>query len=288
MKSTEEKKLDELPFNSGNQLPSVNRRTIPVSVTNIGKQFRLRRLTDQSGAIISLPMDHGYTLGPIPGLMRPRETVHSVLRGGASCVIVHKGLLRQLVFGFPRDKGLIVHLSGSTAFSPRPNRKILTGTVSEAVRLGADGVSCHINLGADGDFEMLSDLAQLSTDTDRLGMPLLAMMYVRDGSGNDNIEPSALAHAARVAEESGADIVKVSAPMNSKHFDEVTQGVHIPVLVAGGALKDDFDGFLETIRTCMLNGAAGVSVGRNIFQAVDPELAIKKVLETVRATIGGR
>ncbi len=253
--------------------------------TNLGKQVRLNRIFDPSGGILAVPMDHGFTLGPITGLTNPFETVRKVVTGGASCVMVHKGLVRLIHGALRRDTALLVHVSGSTKFSPRGNRKIQTGTVTEALRMGADGISCHVNLGASEDVEMLQDLALLTKEADDFGLPLLAMMYVRDDDGNEQKDPTSLAHAARVAEEAGADIVKINATPKGQNFDEVTQGIHIPIVIAGGAKSDDFEGFLETIRRCIEAGAAGVSVGRNIFQAKDPGLAMKKVAETIRAAL---
>ncbi len=250
--------------------------------TSVGKRIRLRRIFDPSGAILAVPLDHGFTLGPIAGLLEPHKTVKQVVNGGASCVIIHKGLVRVVHNALRRNVAFLVHVSGSTNFSPRTSRKIQISTVTEALRLGADGVSCHINLGASEDVEMLQDFAELTRTADELGVPVLAMMYVRDDNGKERTDPVALAHAARVAEEAGADIVKISATPDGKDFDEVTQGIHIPIVIAGGAKKNDFGAFLQTVKRCVSAGAAGVSVGRNIFQASNPQVAMKKVADAVK------
>ncbi|MHA2089969.1 MAG: 2-amino-3,7-dideoxy-D-threo-hept-6-ulosonate synthase [Candidatus Kariarchaeaceae archaeon] len=248
---------------------------------NVGKTLRFRRLVDKSGPLLMVPLDHGYTLGPVKGLVNTKKTVEDVFSGGASCVIVHKGLARSLTNSIPAERGLLIHVSGSTSHSPNPNLKVLTGSVGTAIRLGADGISCHVNMGADDDFQMLGDLAELAEDADLAGMPLLAMMYARGSDSIDKIDPDSLGHVARVAEESGADIVKVNATDKGKHFDEVTQGINIPIIVAGGSKTEDFSDFLTTMKRCILAGAVGVSVGRNIFQADDPMTAMQMVREVV-------
>ncbi len=251
-------------------------------LTNLGKKMRYRRLQDpESGAIIAVPLDHGFTLGPIKGIDRLSRTVDSVFRGGASAIIVQKGNVRMLS-SLSSLKGVMVHVSGSVSFSPHSVQKVLTGTVEKAVRLGADGVSCHVNVGATGDRDMLYDLGLLADEADRFGMPLLAMMYARDDEGVDMTDPDTLAHIARIAQEAGADIVKINATQNGEKFDEVTQGIDIPIVIAGGAKTDDFSGFLNTVKQCILAGARGISIGRNIFQADDPKAATAEVVKVVR------
>lgn len=258
------------------------------NLPNVGKQLRLRRLIDQeSGAIIAVPMDHGFTLGPIKGVDRISTTAEKVYQGGASAVIIHKGNVPRLV-NIPNLKGIMIHISASVSLSPHSAQKVLTASVDEVARLGADGVSVHVNIGATGDKEMISDLGMVADDANALGLPLLAMMYARDDEGNDNTSAEALAHIARIAQEAGADIVKINATEGGKGFDEVTQGIDIPIVIAGGAKSDDFQGFLKTVESCILQGASGISIGRNIFQADDPTKATSKVVEVVRKAMKER
>ncbi|MHA2504632.1 MAG: 2-amino-3,7-dideoxy-D-threo-hept-6-ulosonate synthase, partial [Candidatus Kariarchaeaceae archaeon] len=240
-------------------------------LTGIGKRVRFRRLIDQeTGAIMMVPMDHGFTLGPVPGIANIALTVDQVFQGGASAVVVHKGLVKSLTNVIPPARGLIIHVSGSTALSPNSNYKIITANVPEVVTLGADGISCHVNVGADEDSAMMEDMAKIAEESEDFGLPFLSMMYGRNSEGEEDNSVSTLAHLARLAEELGADVVKVNASPSGKGFDEVIQGTNIPVVIAGGAKKDDFSAFLKTIENCILAGASGVSVGRNIFQAADP------------------
>ncbi|MBU4244217.1 MAG: fructose-bisphosphate aldolase, partial [Proteobacteria bacterium] len=177
---------------------------------HIGKAIRLERIFNRNtGRTIVVPMDHGVTVGPIDGLVDMREAVGKVVDGGANAVIEHKGLVRCGHRATGRDVGLIVHLSASTSLSPFPNAKSLVASVEDAVRLGADAVSIHCNLGDATEAAMLADFGKVASDAANWGMPLLAMVYARGPKVSDEYAPSVVAHCARVGTELGADVVKV-------------------------------------------------------------------------------
>jgi predicted phospho-2-dehydro-3-deoxyheptonate aldolase len=238
-----------------------------------GKKHRLSRLFRDSKRLFIVPMDHGITLGPVTGLEDIRQAVKSVLEGRANAVVVHKGLVRHITeLLSPTSGELIVHLSASTALSPDANRKELVSSLEHAIRLGATAVSTHVNLGANYEAEMLKDLGKVAEECDLWGMPLLAMMYVRDGSKESEFDPGKIKHAARVAEELGADIVKVNYTGSPETFAEVTSGVNIPIVIAGGPKMDSTEDLLAMIRGAVQAGAGGISIGRNVFQNPNPAL----------------
>ena len=84
-------------------------------------------------------------------------------------------------------------------------------------------------------------------------------------------------HAARVASEFGADLIKVSYTGTPESFREVVEGSMAPVVIAGGEKKDTDEGFLEMVRGAMDAGGAGVSIGRNVFQHEDPSRMIAAI-----------
>jgi fructose-bisphosphate aldolase/2-amino-3,7-dideoxy-D-threo-hept-6-ulosonate synthase len=235
-----------------------------------GKQIRLERIMDRNThRTVIVPLDHGVTSGPIPGLVDLETTVNAVAEGGANAVIGHMGLALYGHRRSGRDIGLILHLSASTALGPDPNEKVLVNTVTHALKMGADGVSVHINIGAESEAQMLSDLGRIAVECMEWGMPLLAMMYPRGRKVIDEHHVDHVKIAARVAAELGADIVKTVYTGNPDTFREVTRGCPVPVVVAGGSKTDD-RASLELIEGAMLGGAAGISVGRNAFQHRNP------------------
>jgi len=231
--------------------------------------------TDSKSFIIA--MDHGVTLGPVRGLENMQETVKRVVSGGADAVLVHKGIAKHVD---TQGSGLIVHVSASTKLGGKPNLKVGVCTLEEAVRLGADAVSAHINIGSEDEGKMLEFLGSLSEQCDSYGIPLLAMMYPRGPNIKDENEYEVVAHAARIGAELGADVVKTVYTGDTNSFRRVVQSCPVPVVVAGGPrMKTDMD-VLELGESSMKAGAAGLSFGRNVFQHDKPE-AMSRALAAI-------
>lgn len=240
----------------------------------IGKDIRIERIMDRNtGRAVIVPMDHGFTLGQIDGLLDMTEIISEVSEGGANAIVLHKGLVKRGHRKRGRDIGLIVHLSASTSLNPDPNDKVLVCTVEEAIALGADGVSIHINLGAPQESRMIESAGKIVKDCNRWGMPLLVMIYPR-GKGIDPNSPQAVGHCVRVAEELGADLIKTNYPGDPASFRRITDACSVPVLVAGGEKMGDYDS-LQMIRESVRSGGAGVCVGRNAFQRDSPRAFVK-------------
>lgn len=237
----------------------------------IGKMIRLERILNrETGRTVIVPMDHGVTVGPIDGLIDMKTAVNNVAMGGANAIVIHKGLVTTGHRRRGRDVGLIVHLSASTSLSPFPNAKTLVCTVEEAIKLGADAVSVHINIGDGTEREMLADFGSVAREARDWGMPLLAMIYPRGEKIKNEYDPKVLKHAARLGAEVGADIVKVSYTGNVETFREVVNGCPVPVVIAGGPKMSSDREILEMVRGAIEAGGAGVSIGRNVFQHRNP------------------
>ncbi|MFW5903485.1 MAG: 2-amino-3,7-dideoxy-D-threo-hept-6-ulosonate synthase [Halolamina sp.] len=244
---------------------------------NVGTSARLDRIgTD--GRYVIVPMDHGITLGAVPGLADIESTIDAVTRGGADAVLTQKGIAPR-VHDNRNGAGYVVHVNASTALGPSPNDKRRTGTVEEAIRAGADAVSFHLNVGSEYEREQLEDLAALTDEADRFGIPVLAMAYAR-GPDVDPTDPEAVGHAVRVAEELGCDLVKTGYTGDAESFERVIESTRLPVLIAGGEPEGD-RATLRAIEGAMAAGAAGVSIGRSIFQHDDPEAIARAVSAVV-------
>ncbi|MFO8019476.1 MAG: 2-amino-3,7-dideoxy-D-threo-hept-6-ulosonate synthase [Promethearchaeia archaeon] len=242
----------------------------------IGKKVRLERIVNrETKRTIIIPMDHGLTVGPIKGIDKNLgEMVNKVALGGANAVLGHVGIPMYAHRGYGPDIGLILHLSGSTSISPDTNYKVLVNTVLEAVKLGADGVSVHINIGTNSDPEMLEILGNISRKCRELGMPLLAMMYPRGKDIEDEHDVELVKIAARAAAELGVDIIKTNWTGDAESFKEVIDGCMAPVIIAGGS-KSGVRGILEITKKSIEVGGAGVAYGRNVFQAENPTKVVK-------------
>jgi len=234
----------------------------------IGKKVRLERIVNRdTGKTIIVPMDHGVSSGPMKGIINIKETVEQIAEGGANAIILHKGIVEQGHRGKGKDVGLIIHMSASTDLSLRKNDKVLVCTVEEAIKLGADGVSIHVNIGAEDEKQMLKDFGMVSKACMEWQMPLVAMLYYRGPEVKNPFDPKAIAHIARLGAELGADIVKVPYTGNPETFKEVVEGCPVPVVIAGGPKVNSDRELLQMIYDAVVvAGCAGLSVGRNVFQ----------------------
>jgi predicted phospho-2-dehydro-3-deoxyheptonate aldolase len=247
-------------------------------MTYLGKRIRIERIKNRdTGKTVIVPMDHGISMGPINGLKDMKDAIHNVAEGGANAIVMHKGLVGEGHRGEGKDIGLIVHMSASTSLSPYPNVKTLVCTVEEAIKLGADAVSIHINLGNGQEKEMLNDFGRVSNEARIWGIPLLAMIYPRGEKIKDEYNVNAVKHAARVGNEMGADIVKVSYTGSVETFKEVVSGCSVPVVIAGGPKMDSDREILEMVKGSIDAGGAGVSIGRNVFQHKDPTAMVRAI-----------
>ena len=248
----------------------------------IGKEIRLERIIDRNSRnTVIIPMDHGVTVGPIEGLANMRTTVAKVVAGGANAILMHKGMVRAGHRGTGKDVGLIIHLSAGTSISPDPNAKELVCSVEEAIKLGADAVSVHINLGAETDKEMLAQLGFVSERCFEWQMPLIAMMYTRGPKIKDEFDVKNVKHAARVGVELGADIVKVPYTGSIESFTEVVQGCPVPVVIAGGPKMDSDEDIFKMVEGALQAGASGLSIGRNAFQHEKPDKIVQALSKMV-------
>jgi len=219
--------------------------------------------------MLCIPMDHGISNGPIKGLEDPHSVIYNCEHHGLTSVIINKGILKTLPR--PTGVGIFVHFSSSTSLSPSPNRKMLTGSVEEALKLGADGVSLHINIGGKEEPEMLEQLGMISYECHKWHMPLLAMMYPRGENIKNPHDPDIVAHVARIGAECGADIIKTLYTGDIDSFSKVVKSTPVPVVIAGGPkAKTDID-VLKMTEDAMKAGAKGVTYGRNIFEHKSPQ-----------------
>ncbi|MDD4128760.1 MAG: 2-amino-3,7-dideoxy-D-threo-hept-6-ulosonate synthase [Candidatus ainarchaeum sp.] len=243
----------------------------------IGKMIRMQRIMDRgSGKMVIVPIDHGISDGPIDGLINVRETVSTIAESGANGILMHKGMVQVGFRGGGSDIGLIVHLSAGTMLSPDPLNKVIVTTVEEAVALGADAISIHINVGATDTGRMMLEAGEVARDCKRLGMPLLMMMYPRGEKVSNEKDVSVVKIAARIGAELGADIVKTNYTGSKESFREVVEGCPVPVVIAGGCKGTDRE-VLQMIKDAMDAGASGVALGRNAFQHKEPKKMIGAV-----------
>ena len=158
----------------------------------------------------------------------------------------------------PARVGILVHFSSSTSLSMQPDRKMLTGTVREALALGADGVSLHINIGREG---RAGDAGAAWS----YGRPV--PQVERAAACNDvspwrehqkpGTIPEIVGHVARIGAECGADIVKTLYPGDADAFAKIVKSTPVPIVIAGRAQGKDRPGRAPDDRGCHGGGRKG-------------------------------
>ncbi|WP_225839279.1 2-amino-3,7-dideoxy-D-threo-hept-6-ulosonate synthase [Streptomyces sp. NK08204] len=251
---------------------------------SFARGLRLRRLFRHGdGRLLVVPLDHSVTDGPLgPGDLN--SLIGELAGTGVDAVVLHKGSLRHVDPGWFGDMSLILHLNASTRHAPDPDAKYLVAHVEEALRLGADAVSVHVNLGSRQEAQQVADLAAVAESCDRWNVPLLAMVYARGPQISDSRAPELVAHAATLAADLGADVVKTDYAGTPEQMAEVVRACPIPLIVAGGARSAETDAVLAYVSDALRGGAAGVAMGRNVFQADRPGWMAAAVARLVHDT----
>ncbi|MCD7440456.1 fructose-bisphosphate aldolase [Streptomyces lincolnensis] len=245
-----------------------------------GKLLRSRRLSlAGDGRHLFVPLDHTVSDGPVTPPGRWEDLLRALVTGGADGIIVHKGRARALAPEILKGCALVVHLSASTACSADADAKVLVGDVEEALALGADAVSVHVNLGSDTERQQLADLGAVARSCDTWGMPLIAMVYPRGPRVDNPRDPVLLSHLVNVAADLGADMVKTSVALPLDRMAEVVAHSPIPVLAAGG--PPDGSDLVEYGTAVMASGCRGLAVGRRIFSAPSPAALVSRLAAVV-------
>jgi 2-amino-4,5-dihydroxy-6-oxo-7-(phosphonooxy)heptanoate synthase len=250
---------------------------------HFSKAMRLHRLFRHGRKLVVVPLDHSVSDGPIArrgGSVD--QLVGDMAASGVDAVVLHKGSLRHVQHTHFGAMSLIVHLSASSGHAIDPDAKYLVTGVEEAVALGADAVSVHVNLGSLDERTQIADLGAVAGSCDKWNVPLIAMVYPRGPHITNPGDPELVAHAAILAADLGADIVKTVYPGSSADMAEVASACPIPVIVAGGPRVSSAGEVLGFVSDALLGGASGVAIGRNIFMAPDPRDMAGRITGLVR------
>ncbi len=228
-----------------------------------------------------LAVDHGYFLGPTRKLEVPRKTIEPLLPY-ADAIMITRGVLRTSV-----DPGanvpIVLRVSGGASVLQEDlSNEAITTSVREATRLNASAVALSIFVGASHEHESLVNLGRLVNEGEEVGMPVLAVTAV--GKELEKRDARYLGLACRIAAEFGAHFVKTYYCEDD--FDKVVESCPVPLVVAGGPkLETELDA-LELAQNAVEAGAAGVDMGRNIWQSSNPVGMIRGIRAVVheRAT----
>jgi 2-amino-4,5-dihydroxy-6-oxo-7-(phosphonooxy)heptanoate synthase len=251
-----------------------------------GKSLRLERLLGEQSPTLIVPIDHTVTDGPFTDSKSYDRLLGAIADNGADALVVHKGRLGHLTRSVYSKLSIVVHISASTRYAADPNYKYAVADVEDCLRRGADAISVHVNLGAVTEDKQIRMFADAADACERHGLPLLAMMYPRGPGVKDRPLDETVKHAAALATDLGADIVKLPLAGSVTAIKEIIESCPIPVLTAGGSQVSDFE-FSQFIADVMKGGARGIAAGRNVFLASDPGAKVREVRRILDANFAG-
>jgi len=232
-----------------------------------GMRNRLSRfIKPENGRTVMLAVDHGYFLGPTSGLEDARGTIAPLLPY-ADSLMCTRGILRTSVS--PRTPTpVVLRVSGGPSVLKDLSNEEITTSLEEALRLNVAGVGMSIFVGGEYEKQTLTNLGRLISEAERYGMPVLAITAVGKDMGRDL---RFLSLACRIAAEYGAHVVKT---YYCDGFEKLVASCPVPIVIAGGKKVPEREA-LQLAHDAVSRGAAGVDMGRNIFQSEWPVAMIQ-------------
>lgn len=222
---------------------------------------------------VMLAIDHGYFLGPTSGLERIDLNIVPLLRY-ADTLMCTRGILRSTIPpGFTR--GVVLRASGGPSILKELSDEEIAVDVEDAIRLNVAALAVQVFIGGEHETRSIHNMTRLVDAGNRYGIPVLAVTAV----GRDMVRDAKyLRLATRMCAELGASYVKTY--FVSEGFETVTAACPVPVVIAGGKKLPERDA-LEMAYRAVQQGAAGVDMGRNIFQSRSPAAMIQAVRKVV-------
>ena len=287
-----------------------------------GKKARLYRMLYEygpgHGKLMILPIDQGLEHGPRdffenPDALDPEFQYRLAVEGRFSAIALQIGLAEKFYRKYAGQVPLILKVNGKTEIPPDDESfSPLTGTVADAVRLGADAVGYTIYVGSPAQDRDFLQFNSVRVEAERYGIPVIVWAYPRGKfveakGGEDSLW--AIDYAARVAQELGADVVKVNFPkikpdkqaLHPKPYDTlklspeeamrkvVASSGKTLVLLSGGSKAGD-DDLLEMVRAALKAGVTGFIFGRNLWQRKFPDgiKMAQNIMDAILDTVGAK
>ena len=241
-----------------------------------GMKNRLSRIIKaETNRTVMLAVDHGYFLGPTHKLEDARATIKPLLPY-ADALMLTRGILRTSIDP-GADVPIVLRVSGGSSIVGKDlSREGITTCMEEAVRLNVSAVALSIFVGTEYEHKTLCNLATLVDKAQPFGIPVLAVTAVGKELGKRDVRFLSL--SCRIAAELGATYVKT---YYCDEFEKIVESCPIPIVIAGGPkLETELDA-LKMAHEAVEKGAAGVDMGRNIWQSPHPVAMIKAIRAVV-------
>jgi putative autoinducer-2 (AI-2) aldolase len=239
-----------------------------------GMKNRLARIFNpDSGRTVMLAIDHGYFQGPTSGLERVDINIVPLIPY-ADTLMLTRGILRTVIPA-STPKSIVLRVSGGTSILKELSNEGLAVDIEEAVRLNVCAMAVQVFVGGEYERQSILNMTKMVDLGTRYGMPTLAVTAVGKDMKRD---ARYFRLAARICAELGAHYIKTYYVEDG--FETVTASCPVPIVMAGGKKIPELDALTMASRACQ-EGAAGVDMGRNIFQSEAPIA----MMQAVRAVV---
>jgi putative autoinducer-2 (AI-2) aldolase len=239
-----------------------------------GMKNRLSNIfSPETGRTVMLAFDHGYFLGPTSGLERIDLDIVP-LAPFADTLMLTRGILRSCIPP-TYTGGIVLRASGGPSILKELSDEQIAISIDEAVRLNAAAMAVQVFIGGENETQSVYNMTRLVDMGNRHGIPTLGVTAV----GTDMVRDAKYIRlATRICAELGASYVKTYYVEDG--FDTVTASCPVPIVIAGGKKLPEADA-LQLAHSAVEQGASGVDMGRNIFQAENPPAMIQAVRKVV-------
>ena len=239
-----------------------------------GMNNRLARIFNpQSGKTVMLAFDHGYFQGPTTGLERVDITILP-LAPYADALMLTRGILRSVIPP-ASPNAVVMRASGGPSILKELSNENIAVSMEDAVRMNVSAGAVQVFIGGEFETQSVANLTRLVDEGNRYGIPVLAVTAVGKDMARD---AKYMRLACRICAELGAAFVKTYYVPEG--FETVTASCPVPVVIAGGKKLPELEA-LRMAHDSISQGAAGVDMGRNIFQAEAPVAMIQAVRKVV-------
>jgi fructose-bisphosphate aldolase, class I len=241
---------------------------------------QLRGVMRPDARCLVVAMDHALSQGPVHGLEDPVALIESMIASGADAIMTSYGVVKKYGHLIRPRVPIIMRIDGGPSVRTGTWREYadyrLLYHVEDAAQMGANAVVVMHFVGAPAEMQTLSNMATAAAQCARAGLPLLVESLPCPHPNIPDInDVEAIALAVRIAAEHGADFVKTTYSGDASSFRRVVDGAMAPLLVLGGARIDSDRAVLELAHGAIGAGAAGVAIGRNIWQSSNPSAMVR-------------
>lgn len=260
-----------------------------------GKAIRMGKVCGIDGKAMLVAADHGMMLGPIKGVVNLEETLKKIIQGGCDGILVSPGQAMRIhhLFHGKRAPAMLVRgdfISGfRTLTYTLPNERIHHFRLispQKALALGASAMVVYYILGrpddpANDEATNIKVIAEMARESEMCGLPFIIepMPYGPRSTGSNYND--LLRIGIRVAEEIGADGIKIPYSGDPESFKRIVDSVDIPVFILGGAKSKTYREAIELVEEAMQAGAKGTVFGRQLVQDSNPEILSKYLMQIV-------